>query len=194
MAAARKKIVKPAGQLLNSTEKVVAQALYDLEVHSADLKSELRDLHFVGAQEVEVTSSKKSIVIFVPFTLLKKYHKIQHRLVRELEKKFSGKNVVVVGQRRILKKPGPNNRVKQQRRPRSRTLTAVHDAVLEDVVYPTEITGKRLRFKLDGTKVLKVFLDRKDQQQVEHKLDTFTKVYKSLTGKEVQFSFPPAQE
>lgn len=32
----------------------------------------------------------------------------------------------------------------------------VHDAILDDIVYPTEITGKRTRVKLDGSKTLKV--------------------------------------
>lgn len=58
----------------------------------------------------------------VPYRLLKAFHKIQQRLVRELEKKFSGRDVVIVGNRRIL--PPPRNG-KTASRPRSRTLTAV---------------------------------------------------------------------
>ena len=38
----------------------------------------------------------------------------------------------------------------------SRTLTAVHDAILEELVYPSEIVGKRTRVKLDGSKLIKV--------------------------------------
>ena len=34
----------------------------------------------------------------------------------------------------------------------------VHDAILDDLVYPTEIVGKRVRYKIDGSRTLKVCL------------------------------------
>ena len=77
------------------------------------------------------------------------------RLTRELEKKFSDRHVVFVAQRRILRKPTRSSRVKQKR-PRSRTLTNVHEKILEDLVFPTEIVGKRTRVNQDGSKLLKV--------------------------------------
>lgn len=47
------------------------------------------------------------------------FQKIQARLVRELEKKFSGKHVVFIGDRRILPKPTRKTRTKsKQKRPR----------------------------------------------------------------------------
>jgi small subunit ribosomal protein S7e len=55
----------------------------------------------------------------------------------------------------MLPKPTRNSRVKQKR-PRSRTLTDVHAKILEDLVFPTEIVGKRTRIATDGGKLLKV--------------------------------------
>ena len=79
----------------------------------------------------------------------------ESRLTRELEKKFSERHVVFVAQRRMLRKPTRTSRVRQKR-PRSRTLTDVHEKILEDLVYPTEIVGKRTRIAVDGSKTLKV--------------------------------------
>ncbi len=44
--------------------------------------------------------------------------------MRELEKKFSGKDVVIIANRRIL---APSTSGQSNSRPRSRTLTAVRD-------------------------------------------------------------------
>merc|ERR1711906_95574 len=131
---------------------------------------------------MDITTGRKAVVITIPFRLLKAFHKIQQRLVRELEKKFSGKDVVLVANRRIL--PVPNSNLSSAR---SRSLTAVHESILEDLVYPTEIVGKRTRFRADGSKVLKVYLDPKERNATEYKLETFGGVYKKLTGKDVVF-------
>merc|ERR1712179_660450 len=104
MAFARGKIVKAGDEEPDEVEKAIAQALLDLEINS-DLKAQLRELHISAAKEVEVAGGKKAIVIFVPVPQLKAFQKIQTRLVRELEKKFSGKHVVFIAQRRILAKP-----------------------------------------------------------------------------------------
>jgi small subunit ribosomal protein S7e len=52
----------------------------------------------------------------------------------------------------------------------SRTLTSVHDAILHDLVYPAEITGKRIRIKTDGSRLFKVHLDKNQQTLVENKV------------------------
>ena len=71
----------------------------------------------------------------------------------------------------------------------SRTLASVHEAYLVDLVYPAEIVGKRTRIRLDGTRLMKIHLDKGSQTAVDHKVDTFANVYKKLTGKEVTFVF-----
>ena len=110
------KIVKPKGTSGKSVapselELRVATEFANLQKAEAnnDIKATLEQLYFVGAQQIKLDSGKEAIVITVPYKLLKLYHQVQSRLVRELEKKFSGHHVVIVAARKIvpLKGLGP---------------------------------------------------------------------------------------
>ncbi len=109
-----------------------------------------------------------------------------------MEKKFPDRHFVILAERRILPKPARRSRQKQKR-PRSRTLSAVHDSILEDLVFPTEITGKRVRFLTGGNKIQKVLLSSKDSNSIDYKLDSFKSIYNKLTGKDVVFEIPSTQ-
>ncbi|XP_078178763.1 small ribosomal subunit protein eS7-like [Carex rostrata] len=190
MYTARQKIHKDKDLEPSEFEDSVAQALFDLEQSNQELKSDLKDLYINSAVQVDISGNRKAVVIHVPYRLRKGFKKIHVRLVRELEKKFSGKDVVVVTTRRIVKPPKKGSAVI---RPRTRTLTAVHDGMLEDVVYPAEIVGKRVRYRLDGSKIIKIFLDPKERNNTEYKLETFSGVYRKLCGKDVVFEYPVSE-
>lgn len=49
-------------------------------------------------------------------------------------------------------------------------MTSVHDAILDDLTFPAEIVGKRIRIKLDGSRLIKVHLDKTQQTNIEHKV------------------------
>merc|ERR1711970_668791 len=168
-------------------EMQIGHTIQDLETNS-DLK-DLRGLSIVAAKEVDV-GDKKCIVLCVPQPMLKAFQKFQPKLVRELEKKLNGKPVVLIAQRRILPKEKKGQKRKlSQKRPKSRTLTSVHQNILADLCYPADIIGERVRVKLDGSRLFKVHLDKAQQTNLEHKIETYSGVYRKLTGKEVNFEF-----
>ncbi|CAH9079642.1 unnamed protein product, partial [Cuscuta europaea] len=99
MYTALQKIHKDKDVEPSEFEESVAHALFDLENTNQDLKSDLKDLFINSAVQIDVSGNRKGVVIHVPYRLRKAYRKIHLRLVRELEKKFSGKDVVVVATR-----------------------------------------------------------------------------------------------
>ena len=78
--------------------------------------------------------------------------RIQVALTRELEKKFANCDVVFVLKRRILPKSNPHRHVKVNRQ-RIHTLTAVHEAMLHDIAFPSAVVGERLRVRVGGSKL-----------------------------------------
>merc|ERR1712151_987566 len=76
-----------------------------------------------------------------------------------------------------------------QMRPRSRTLKAVHNAILNDIVVPSSITGRSIRVAQEGGKNERVFLDPLDKHLVESKLDCMSHAYAKLTTHKVNFEF-----
>merc|ERR1719484_99776 len=193
MISAKKKILKEKGVATTPLEDEVAKALFDIEVSpSSEIKADLRDIYICGAKELEVGAMRKAVTVSFPYRVWKNVRKIHGRLIRELEKKFSKKHVVFVANRTILDKNFRREGLKV--RPRTRTLTSVHESILEDIVGPTEIVGKRTRISVDGSKLLKVMLDPKDKDkgEVEAKMNAFAAVYKKLTNKEAVFVFPEA--
>ena len=49
-------------------------------------------------------------------------------------------------------------------------LPAVHAALLDDLVFPTQIEARRTRYRTDGSKLLKVYLDPKGAFHVAARL------------------------
>lgn len=188
MLNGRKKILKDKGAAPTEIEEKVAQTLFDIEVsQTSDIKGDMRDIYITAVTELEVTP-KSALILHFPYRVWAAVQRIQGRLIRELEKKFA-KNIVFVANRTILDKNFRRRGIDV--RPRSRTLTKVHEALLEDIVGPTEIVGKRTRVSVDGTKLLKLFLDPRDKGQgdIEAKLATYSAAYKKLTHKNAEFMF-----
>ena len=74
-------------------------------------------------------------------------------------------------------------------RPRSRTLKAVQEALLDDLVFPADIVGKRTRVKANGSHILRVILSQKEKTSLFDKTHVLAAVYSKLTNKPVVFEF-----
>mmetsp|Transcript_9989 Transcript_9989/g.9914 ORF Transcript_9989/g.9914 Transcript_9989/m.9914 type:complete len:197 (-) Transcript_9989:31-621(-) len=193
MSDHRNKIIKK-GSEPSEFEYHVAQALGEIEASASDLKGELKDVFITGASEFEGKfrgAVRQAVIIMFHYRSLAAVRKIYARLLGELEKRFS-RPVAIIFSRTILPKYLKSKG--QQKRPYSRTLTSVHEAILDDLVFPASILGKRMRIKTDGKRIFKVLLDPKDREKLEEKLDTLCAVYNKLTNKELVFEFPLSRE
>jgi len=69
-------------------------------------------------------------------------------------------------------------------------LTTVYDGILDDLVLPSTIVGRRIRYRLDGTKFIKIYLDQADKDVLDdNKIDVITSLYKKLTTREIAIEF-----
>ena len=182
-------ILKPEGVKPTDFEVSVATEIAEIAKKTKDLAEPLKTFKMTAAKEVEIEGDKKAIIVFVPYKLFKAFRMIQTRLTTELEKKFEGRPVVFIAQRTILSKNYRRAHKFQGKRPLAYTLTAVHNAIIDDLVYPCECVGKHTHISCTNGNYIKVFLGAQGQQEVENKLSALSTIYRKLTSKNIQFEF-----
>merc|ERR1711972_557470 len=177
-------------------EEFIIQAVSNLDTGKHEIRNNLQGLlslenkkintilQSLCVKEIDINSKCKAVLIRVPRCLLPSLHDLHQPLVRDLKKKLPNKEIIIVGEYIIT--PKSKSRSLKQRS-RSQTLTSVHKTILEDVVYPYEIVGKRIRYSLDGSKTFKIYLTYNKRKIDEHKLETFNIIYKKITGKDAVF-------
>jgi len=131
-------------------------------------------------------SQKKYILIKIPYRSLQFYRKVSSQMIDHLEAKFKWPVIVVVNRtidsKRKISHPS-------QKRPRSRTLKAVHQAILNDVVVPSSIVGRRTRVSQQTGITETVYLDPLDRALVEEKLEAMANAYQKLSTHEIVLEF-----
>ncbi|CAJ1015661.1 putative Ribosomal protein S7e [Leishmania utingensis] len=163
----------------SSLEESVAKTLFELETSHKTLRQELPRFHINSAREVKVPRSKKTaMVVFYPLRFLMLVRKVQRALTSELEKRHPGYLVMLVAQRKITKRP--NDVYKLQKVQRSKTSSAVFENILNDLIYPSDVVGRRWRYRTDGSKLMK---------RIESRLRAVAYVYKQLTHRRASFGF-----
>jgi small subunit ribosomal protein S7e len=108
------------------------------------------------------------------------------KLVSELEKKLKTTVLLVAG-RSIHSRWVKKNRT--QKRPFSRTLTSVQEALLTELLLPGVIISDRVRVRLDGSQVRKVTLDKTEQHFLEERTQAIKNAYKKLTTRDIEIEF-----
>jgi len=175
-------------------ETEVAEKLFEGYKTHVDLRM-LRYLHVMSVREVKIPESEeRALVLVLPFIEMKEYRKIQEPLQKYLEDAFKA-HIVLIQHRRVLPKEKHGHRLLKQKRPMSRTLAMVHEAWLEDIIYPHEICAQHRVYSPSTPKPTeRIFLDPKARESCENKLEVFTAVFKHLTGKHADFHFLQLRE
>jgi len=186
----REKIIKKDGTKPSELEEEVAKRLHQIEQDNADLKKELSIILITSAELVDYEDADKTRAQYLLIRILHRsqgaFKKAGYKVLEKLEAHYD-KPVIVVANRTIISPKAKQH--PSQKRPRTRTLTAVHKEVLSDVCFPSNITGRGVRIDIDGKKSQKVCLDPLDKEMMEHKLAAITHCYHKLTTHRIGLGF-----
>merc|ERR1711912_230823 len=147
-------------------EKEIALIISDLADSSSESREDFKNIYIAGAREFSINSigkrEKRVILIYVPFPSLKQAQTIQSRWHKVHH---------------------------SQQRPRSRTLTSVFDCILDDLLVPGNITARRIRHKLNGKLLYKIWVNEENRTYLEDRVDAIAQIYESLTHRKIDIGF-----
>lgn len=171
-------------QAVSEITKNVISFLDKLKTEDKEHKAELEKIKVETVNEVEMKDEgKKCYLIQLSCEDEKLLKKAHQTLVKKLEDNLNNHVVIIPSVKRINGKLYEKYISKTV--PRKRTLTAVFDKYLDDVLYPATIIGKRIRYPSGSIRQFKVKVDPLDKELVENKLSAITACYKALTNREL---------
>jgi small subunit ribosomal protein S7e len=186
----RDKIIKKDGSKPSDLEEEVAKSLHSLELNNKSLKMQFTTIFINSVENVEYEMAdgtpSQYLLVRIPHRSFAALKKVGALIIEHLEDHFD-KLVFVVANRTIISPSAKHHPT--QMRPRSRTLTAVHKEILQDCVFPSNISGRSLRVNLEGKRIQKVMLDPLDKPDMEAKLDAICHVYQKLTTHKITLGF-----
>jgi small subunit ribosomal protein S7e len=153
-------------------------------------KEDMSNLQVENVNELNVEGNKTTVLININDSGIKNLQNVHQDLVLLLEKSL-GKPVLLIP----LRKTVDGKKFRKfigKKVPRTKTLSFVQDNILEDLLYPATIIGKRTRYPRGQRKQLKVFVDSVDKDYVNYKNREICLGYRSLTGCELSIDFPSA--
>uniref|UniRef100_A0A7S3IRM5 40S ribosomal protein S7 n=1 Tax=Strombidium inclinatum TaxID=197538 RepID=A0A7S3IRM5_9SPIT len=186
----RDKIIKKDGSKPTDLEEDVAKAISSLESSNKAQKAHLSIIFINSVENVQFEqadhTSAEYLLVRIPHRSHGAFKKVGGLVQEKLEQSFE-KPVIVVANRTIISPSAIHH--PSQMRPRSRTLTAVHKEILNDVVFPSNISGRSTRVTLDGKQHQKVLLDPLDKEIIENKVDAIVHCYHKITTHKIALGF-----
>ena len=186
----KQKLLKVETPIKNKSNKLFNNTISlfsEFGQNSGKYKEEMANIKVENVNEINVEGNKTSLLINVNESSIKNLQKVHYDLVLFLEKSL-GKPVLLIPLRKTI--DGKKFRKYIGKKiPRTKTLTYVQQNILEDLLYPATIVGKRTRYPRGQKKHLKVFVDLADKDFIHYKNKDICLGYRSLTGCELSIDY-----
>ena len=177
----------PKKVAVSEIQKNVSNELEKIKDSEKEHKAELESLKIEHANEVQMDDDQKCFLIQISTQNLAGFKKVHSLLTKKLEEHLSNTVVIIPARKRVNGKEYRNYISKKV--PRDRTLSAVFDGYLDDILYPATIIGKRVRYPVGKTRTFKVLVDPLDKETIEYKLPAMTACYTALTNRKLEIEF-----
>ena len=172
---------------ISELQKNVSTEFEKIKDTEKDHKAELDTIKIEYANEVTMNDDQKCYLIQISTQNLAGFKKVHSLLTKKLEEHL-GNNVILIPKRKRVN--GKEYRTYVSKKvPRDKTLTAVFDGYLDDILYPATIVGKRVRYPVGKTRVYKVIIDPLDKESVEYRIPAIIACYKAITNRILEIQF-----
>ena len=177
---------KPAPSLQEEISKIIANVANAAPETKKAAKSAIVTDASEFVYNVEANKAVNVLVFYLPYVWMRENRALLVKIVNEIQDKRK-QFVFPIAKRTIINKKSDF----KQKIPRSRTLTSVYDSILEDLIFPAYITGRRMRYRSNGSLLTKVQLPLESEEFLKNKTKVIAELYFKLTNRKIVFEFKP---